>query len=188
MPRTIATLSAFCLAGMLCGCGDTHTGPVKRSWGKMKGLESIVGNMTDVSYSSVRNQDPRLNALGEPVAMPQFEGEFVWAEYAASWCKACSWQTPETRKAEKATDESVVFLTIMAGKSEQYNDHATVDTAKAWASRFGLDAKRVLAAELWFKTVPEHRLYSPQGHTLFVHVGALSAEQIRQVVAYYRAG
>jgi len=76
----------------------------------------------------------------------------------------------------------------MTAKSNAYNDHATVATAKAWASRFGLDPKRVLAAELWYKTIPEHRFYSPEGHTLFVHVGGLSAGQIREVISYYKTG
>jgi hypothetical protein len=83
---------------------------------------------------------------------------------------------------------AMVFITIMTGKSHKYMDHATVDTAKAWSSRFGLDPKRVLAAELWFKTIPEHRFYSPEGHTLFVHVGGLSADQIRSAISYYKTG
>jgi len=46
----------------------------------------------------------------------------------------------------------------------------------------------VLAAKLWFKAVPEHRLYSPEGHMLFVHVGGLSSEQIRETIDCYRTG
>ncbi|MFC1884096.1 TlpA family protein disulfide reductase [Thermodesulfobacteriota bacterium] len=178
----------FCFPFMFmsAGCGDE--GPVERSWGKMKGLEEIVGNMNDNSYSSGRTQEPRPNALGEPVSMTDFEGSFVWSEYAATWCKACSQQTPQKNKVEKEMQNDVVFLTIMTGKSNRYNDHATVATAKSWARKFKCDPERVLAAELWYKTVPEHRFYSPQGHTLFVHVGYLSAEQIRKVIAYYKAG
>ncbi|CAB1082225.1 hypothetical protein D1AOALGA4SA_9856 [Olavius algarvensis Delta 1 endosymbiont] len=168
------------------GCRDQ--GPVERSWGRMKGLVDIVGNMNDDSYSTGRSQEPRLNALGEPVHMTDFEGEFVWAEYAATWCKACTQQTPATKRAEAKLEDEVVFVTIMTGKSNQYNDHATQDTARQWASSYQLPPERVLAAELWFKTVPEHRFYSPQGHTLFVHVGYLNQEQIRQVIEYYRTG
>jgi thiol-disulfide isomerase/thioredoxin len=184
--KTVTLLSVVFLLLAPCGCGEK--GPVKRSWGKMKGLENIVGNMNDNSYSSGRTQDPRPNALGKPVTMPDFEGKYVWAEYAAPWCEACTWQTPETMKIEKEMAGDVVFLTIMTGKSSKYNDHATVETARAWAKRYGLDAKRVLAAELWFKTVPEHRFYSPEGHTLFVHVGTLSAGQISEVISYYKTG
>jgi len=171
---------------VLCSCADK--GPVKRSWGKMKGLGKIVGNMNDVSYSTGRTQKPRVNALGKPVSMTDFEGQFVWAEYAAPWCKACAWQTPQTQKIEKQLRKQATFLTIMTSKSQKYDDHATLDTAKQYANRHGLPKQRVLAAKLWAKTIPEHRFYSPQGHTLFVHVGALSAEQIREVVFYYMVG
>ena len=175
-------LSAF----MISACGEQ--GPVKRSWGKMKGLEDIVGNLNDASYSGGRTQEPRRNALDRPVSMTDFEGKFVWSEYAATWCPVCAKQTPETQKVERELGEEIVFLTVMTGRSNAYNDHATVATAKDWASRYRLESERVIAAELWFKTVPEHRFYSPEGHTLFVHVGYLSAEQIREVIAYYKTG
>jgi thiol-disulfide isomerase/thioredoxin len=154
----------------------------------MKGLEHVVGNMNDDSYSTGRTQAPRPNALGEPVHMTDFEGEFVWADYAATWCKACQRQTPVTKSVEAELGDEIVFLTIMTGKSNQYNDHATQATARQWASKYQLSPERVLAAKLWYKTVPEHRFYSPQGHTLFVHVGYLNGEQIKQVIDYYRTG
>jgi thiol-disulfide isomerase/thioredoxin len=171
---------------LVVGCGDPE--PVERSWGRMNGLEYVVGNMNDDSYSTGRTQEPRLNALGEPVHMTDFEGDFVWSEYAATWCKACKHQTPVTKKVEAELGDEIVFLTIMTGKSNKYNDHATQNTARKWAASYKLDPERVLAADLWHKTVPEHRFYSPQGHTLFVHVGYLKAEQIKQVIDYYRTG
>ena len=179
-------LTILLLAVTLCSCGDD--GPVKQSWGKMKGLEKVVGNMADDSYSTGRTQKPRPNAQGRPVSMTDFEGRFVWSEYAATWCPACAQQTPVTQTVEHELGDEIVFLTIMTGKSNAYNDHATVDTAKEWAGRFKLPRERVLAAELWFKTVPEHRFYSPKGHTLFVHVGFLQAQQIKDVIDYYCTG
>jgi len=118
--------------------------------------------------------------------MADYSGAFVWAEYSAPWCSACTPQANETKKAEHEFQGEVNFITIMTGQSSKYNDHATVANAKAWAKRFKLNPQHVLAAELWYKTVPEHRLYSPQGHTLFVHVGSLSASQIRIVIDYYK--
>jgi len=170
----------------LGGCRDQ--GPVERSWGKMQGLEEIVGNMSDYSYSSCRSQEPRSNALGEPVHMTDFEGQFVWADYAATWCGPCQQQARVTKKVEAELGDEVVFLTIMTGKSTNYNDHATTDTARQWAAAHQLPPERVLAAKLWYKTIPEHRFYSPEGHTLFVHVGYLNQEQIKQVIDYYRSG
>ena len=168
------------------GCGDPA--PDEMNWGRMEGLKDVVGNMNDDSYSTGRTQEPRPNALGETVHMTDFEGEFVWSEYAATWCKACKQQTPVTKKVEAELGDEIVFMTIMTGKSNKYNDHATQDTARQWAGKYELSPDRVLAAKLWYKTVPEHRFYSPQGHTLFVHVGYLNGEQIKQVIDYYRTG
>lgn len=185
MMRILVFILLFLLISS-AGCGSK--GPVKRSWGRMEGLEKIVGNMNDTSYSSVRSQKPRFNAQEQPVYMSNFTGKFVWAEYAATWCKTCTWQTPQTKNVQKKLKDEIVFITIMTGKSNKYNDHATVETAQQWANRFNLDPAKVIAAELWFKTIPEHRLFSPEGHTLFVHVGALTADQIEEVIKYYQTG
>lgn len=168
----------------IAGCNDDH-GPVKRSWGEMKGLNELVGNMNDISYSHVRLK-PRLNALEKSVAMHDFEGQFVWSEYVSPLCKAAREQTQETKKVKSAMGDQVIFLTIMTANSHNYYDHATVSTARKWSDQFHLDPERVLAAALWYKTVPEHRFFSPQGHTLFVHVGYLSASQIMDTISYYK--
>ena len=146
------------------GRSNDH-GPVKRSWGEMKGLNDLVGNMNDISYFLVRTMNPRLNALQKPVAMQDFEGQYRWPEYVSPLCKAGREQTPETKKVKSAIDEQVTFLTIMTANSHNYNDHATVSTARQWSDQFHLDPERVLAADLWYKTIPEHRFFSPQGHT-----------------------
>ncbi len=194
MPSWTKMLPAVLLPGiasaLLAGCDEPTVmdGPVERSWGRMKGLEKIVGNMEDRSWSTGRTQAPRPSASGRKVHLTDFEGKFVWAEYAATWCPACRTQTPETRQVERELGDEIIFLTVMTAKSQDYNDHATEATARSWADQFGLDPERVVAAELWAKMIPEHRLYSPEGHTLFVHVGSLSADQIKAVIAHYRTG
>ena len=86
--------------------------------------------------------------------------------------------------------ESLVPELIRAGLSVAVitNDLVTDEDAQRVRRSGVIDPERVLAAELWYKTVPEHRFYSPEGHTLFVHVGYLSAEQIRKVIDYYKTG
>ncbi len=170
----------------LNACSEENPAVVERSWGEMKGLESLVGNMSDTSYSHVLNMPPRLNALGEEVPIALYEGKYLWAEYAASWCKTCQRQAPQVRQVQARYSSDVNFITIMTGKSTAYNDHATVQTAKEWARRHQLDPQHVLSARLWYKTIPEHRLFSPEGHTLFVHVGYLDAWQISDIIQYYK--
>ena len=52
--KNVLLLFVLSLALTVCGCGNN--GPVKRSWGRMKGLDKIVGNMNETSYSSGRTQ------------------------------------------------------------------------------------------------------------------------------------
>ena len=75
-----------------------------------------------------------------------------------------------------------MFVTIVTSERPSPDAPATVETAKAWAAATGHDPSRVLAADLWSKTVPEHRLYSPEGHTLFVHRGTMPAEAMVSVL------
>jgi hypothetical protein len=154
----------------------------------MRGLEDLVGNMNDRSYSRVRTMKPRLNALQKPVAMQDFEGRFVWSEYVAPWCSTSAKQTPETKRAASEWSGQIAFITILTSNKPNDSEPTTVEAAQSWSDRFQLDPRRVIAADLRSKTIPEHRFYSPRGHTLLVHVGYLSTGQIRQAIDYYKAG
>jgi len=173
---------------LFSACNDQGQQVVERSWGSMKGLEKLVGNMNDTSYSTVREQPPRLNAYNTPVKIESYEGRFLWAEYAATWCKTCAQQAPQIKKAQAMLKNEVSFITVMTGQSTRYGDHGTVKSAMLWASKHQLDPRHVYAAKLWYKTIPEHRLFSPEGHTLFVHVGYLNSEQILKIIEYYKTG
>lgn len=173
---------------LFTACSEQDNDIVERSWGSIEGLEKLVGNMNDTSYSSVRSKPPRYNAYNTPVKIESYEGKFLWAEYAATWCKTCSQQAPQVKKVQSTLQDQISFITVMTGQSTRYGDHGTVKSAMLWASKHQLDPRHVYAAKLWYKTIPEHRLFSPQGHTLFVHVGYLNSDQILKIIEYYRAG
>ena len=144
-----------------------------------------VGNMNDHSYSGLVTEGSvvtRVNGLGQPVAMDRFRGKFVWATYAAPWCRPCVSQASAVKTIENESPRRTVFLTVMTSKSTKYNDVPNQETARVWADRFGLDRSCVLAAtNLWAWTVPAHILYSPHGQTLYRSTGYLSADQIRYI-------
>ncbi len=173
---------------LFSACSDQEQQVVERSWGSMKGLEQLVGNMNDTSYSDIRSKPPRFNAYNTPVKIDTYEGKFLWAEYAATWCKTCTQQAPQVKKVQSLLKDQVSFMTVMTGQSTRYGDHGTVKSAMLWASKHHLDPQHVYAAKLWYKTIPEHRLFSPEGHTLFVHVGYLNSEQILNIIQYYKRG
>ncbi len=159
-------------------CGDSSD---SAGGGIPEGLEGYVGNLADASYLNLRGKPARKNARGEDVSMEQFEGRFVWAEYAAPWCGPCRQQAEIIKDIDGNLGEDIAFLTVMTSEMGGYGHPATQETARSWASAHGLDAGQVLAADLTAITIPRHLLFSPQGHTLFAREGAMSAAEIREV-------
>ncbi len=140
------------------------------------------GVMSDTSYAGAREK-VRPNALGEDVQYSDYDGYFVWADYSAPWCHPCVSQATVIKKLSSEFEkEDVYFVTVITSSKPNPDAGGTVADAKAWASRFGLAPEDVLAADLWFKTVPEHYLYSPSGQVLFHTVGMIPASRIRETL------
>ena len=165
----------FCLVQ---GCGQS------RSNGN-----PYVGNMDDFTYSGQRSDDGcvyRVNARGEEVCVAEFEGQFVWADYAAPWCGPCVAQAKIIKALETEFEDEVVFLTVMTSAKNEFQSIPSQQTANAWARRFKLDPDKVVAAtDRWGMTIPTHILFSPTGQTLYRAKGFHSKEQLREIMADY---
>lgn len=170
------TITVLVIGLLAAGCGDPYTK-----------VESPVGDMTNTSYYGQRGSVSRTNARGEMVAYEQFAGQFIWADYAAPWCQPCVPQTQDVNAVDNSYGPEVVFITVMTSDMGGYGDPATVATASGWASRFGLDPGRVLAADLTAMTIPKNLLFSPEGHLLFEKTGQMRAAEIRDVLNSYMA-
>lgn len=170
------TITVVVIGLLAAGCGDPYAK-----------VESPVGDMTNTSYYGQRGSVSRTNARGEMVAYEQFAGQFIWADYAAPWCQPCVPQTQDVNAVDNSYGPEVVFITVMTSDMGGYGDPATVATASSWASRFGLDPGRVLAADLTAMTIPKNLLFSPEGHLLFEKTGQMRAAEIRDVLNSYMA-
>jgi thiol-disulfide isomerase/thioredoxin len=148
-----------------------------------------IGNMDDFSYSGQVTPDGvtyRVSASAKQVSVAQFDGRFVWTDYAAPWCQPCVTQAQAIKSLERTLGDRVVFLTVITSASEKYEDVPDQQTARAWAQRFGLDPDRVVAAtNLWAWKIPTHILYSPKGQTLYRSTGYLPAEEIQGLLNRY---
>jgi thiol-disulfide isomerase/thioredoxin len=169
----VVSIIGFC---MVQGCGRGEPGG-----------NPYVGNMDDLSYSGQVYDSScvqRLNALGDEVCVADFEGRFVWADYAAPWCKPCRAQAPAIKALEHKLEDRVVFLTVITSASVEFQSTPTQQTAKDWARQFKLDpAKVVVATDRWGMTIPTHILFSPTGQTLYRSKGYLSKGRIRAILA-----
>lgn len=174
--RWVHAVLFLCLSPAL-GCGAARSE-------KTPGHEH-VGRMSDRSYYNGRDKPPRISAGGGEVAMAQFEGTSLWADYAAPWCAPCGPQSRVIAQLDGSImDDSVVFLTVMTSETGGYGHPATRRTAQRWASAHRLDPDLVVAAtDLTSVTIPRHILYSPEGQMLFIRTGSMTAAQIRDVIA-----
>jgi len=179
--RLFRYLCLIMLPAFVLSCGDVDV--------KKDTNNPYVGNMNDFSYSKQRTDGEliyRVNANGQMVSIVDWEGRFIWADYAAPWCEACEAQARAMKSLEHAFSDDVVFMTVMTSASPDYQSIPTHETARAWAQRFGLNPNRVVAAtNLWAMTIPTHVLYSPEGQTLFRMTGYLTADQIRSILFRY---
>jgi hypothetical protein len=136
----------------------------------------------DVSYANHRGHVCGPNALDVPVALEDFEGSFLWVDYAAPWCAPCRRQAAVIRSMDLFNEGTVVFLTLITSGNEPMED-ATRAIAATWAERYRLDPSRVVASREMSRTIPQHTLFSPQGQTLYHAIGYHSEAQIRAVIA-----
>ncbi|MHC4390962.1 MAG: TlpA family protein disulfide reductase [Planctomycetota bacterium] len=141
----------------------------------------LVGKMSDTSYFNARG-NVRVNGNHDEIQFEDWEGSYLWADYAAPWCAPCKGQAKVIASLEGSMDD-VIFVTVMTSEMGGYGHPATPDTAARWASQNGLDADHTIAANLTSLTIPRHILYSPEGHMLFLKTGTMSAGEIRGVIA-----
>jgi len=115
-------LLTFLTLLLICGCGEERP------------RNPYIGNMSDFSYGGQRTAEKvlyRVNANGEMVSVVEFEGIFIWADYAAPWCKPCVAQAQVIKRMENAFGDKVVFLTIMTSTSPEFQSVPTQETARA---------------------------------------------------------
>lgn len=147
---------------------------------------SLGTTACDAPPTSPSTGDPytieRVNAVGEPVALANFSGRYLWVDYAAEWCAACVPQTHAIKSVASRSSSIVVYVTVMTSEPGGYGHPATQETAARWAERFDLDPRHVIAADLTSMTLPRHILFSPTGEKLFDHTGPLTAAEISTII------
>ena len=129
-------------------------------------------------------QPPSLSAYvttyGEPVKLGDYFGDLLWVDYAAEWCSYCGPQTRTLKTLAGKYRDRLAFLTVVTGTAKVM-EPPTAETARAWAARFGLDPKRVLA-HYSTNTLPYHVLYSPAAEVLFEGSGLYTADRIGRIL------
>jgi len=141
-------------------------------------VDAYVGDPADESYAGERGSVIGTTSGGSSVSLEQFEGHFVWVDYAAPWCPPCDPQARAIADLERLLGERVVFLTVVTS-GEEAMTRASAAGADSWARRYGLPSDHVVAGTSHAGMVlPQHFFFSPTGQTLYRHKGLLYSDQI----------
>lgn len=159
MRATILVLTVTLL--VIAGCGKGTDDP--------QGIPPPAGTFVD--------------GEGETVSLNDFKGRYVWVDYAAEWCAACTPQSMAIKSVAASAADNIAFITIMTTEREGYGHPSTQATAARWASRLDLDPSRVWAGRVRSRFLPRNLLYSARGELLFDQVGELNARQVRAEIA-----
>lgn len=171
--RTLPLIAATLLIVTLPACSNDYD-------------DAWEGRMSDHSYAAQLSNGTcleRPDATGRHQCIDRFAGKFVWADYAAPWCQPCLVQARVIKKLEAELGQHIVFLTVMTSVEPEYQSIPTVETARDWSNRFGLEPSRVVVADnLWGMAIPTHILYSPKGQSLYRSSGYMTGASIREVI------
>lgn len=123
---------------------------------------------------------PYVTASGRNTSLKAYRSDYLWVDHAAAWCSYCATQTRTIKALERRYGDRLRFVTVMSG-TDTVMQPPSVQTARDWAERFGLDPERVLA-RFGTDTLPYHVLYSPQGEVLFRDSGLYDEDQVISVL------
>jgi len=121
-----------------------------------------------------------IDATGTEVSLSDYQGNYLWIDYAAEWCSYCEPQTRTLKGLEEQYGGKLTFLTVVTGTATVM-EPPTAETAMNWARRFDLDTNKVLA-HFRSNKLPYHILYPPSGAILFQGSGLYNASRITNIL------
>ena len=145
-------------------------------------IMTVMKDMTSTTSVNDRaaTYDSYIDVNGNVVSLDEFQGSYVWVDYAAEWCSYCKPQTQTIKALDRKMADRILFLTVVTG-TQKVMEPPTADTARQWADQFNLDPERVLA-KFSTDTLPYHLLYSPSGKVLFQGSGLYNEKKIINII------
>ena len=147
-------------------------------------IMKITGDMTSINaVKRAVTYDSYIDVNGSIVSLDEFQGDYMWVDYAAEWCSYCEPQTQTMKGLDRKMGDQLIFLTVMTS-TKKVMQAPTAETAQQWADRFKLDPQMVLA-KFSTNTLPYHLFYAPSGEILFEGSGLYSEDKINNIINKY---
>ncbi|MBS3896925.1 hypothetical protein [Silanimonas sp.] len=125
---------------------------------------------------TVALERPRVDALGTPRQLAEWQGRPVLVAYGAAWCQDC----PALVAAAEAAGQrdGLVVLHMLTSTVAGYGHPPGASDAATWAERFGLPPERVWAADLTAKPLPAWTLFDAEGRVRAEHEGPIDPRRL----------
>lgn len=115
-------------------------------------------------------------------------GRWIWATYAAPWCSASRSQAPAVNGLTRAGRRDFDVFVVLTSGDDVFTP-ASRNHASAWAGAFGFAPGRVLyASEDATRTLPQHLLIGPDGHTWYRYIGYLDTNEMQRLLDDFASG
>ncbi|MGD1992188.1 MAG: cytochrome c-type biogenesis CcmF C-terminal domain-containing protein [Anaerolineae bacterium] len=116
---------------------------------------------------------------GSTVALDDFQGQVAVVNLWATWCAPCEDELPDFQTVWEAyRDQGVVFVGVAAQEDE--DEVATMVSRLGVTYPIGLDLDGGISADYGITGVPETFVVDSEGKIAYVHVGPVSAAQLRR--------
>lgn len=143
----------------------------------------------DGGRNSTRPGAVRRDAEDRIVEVCDFaDGRWIWVTYAAPWCDASRRQAPAVNRLTRTGRRDFdVFVVLTSG--DAVFTPASRNHASAWAGTFGFAPGRVLyESEGGTRTLPQHLLIGPDGHTWYRYIGQLDTNEMQRLHDDFASG
>ena len=160
------------------------------------GVVMVIVNKMSSCYDSAGESDGPvafykrtlgITADGTRYSLSDFEGQYVWVDYSAAWCKPCRAQAEMISSLARELGDSVVFPTVLTSGER---GPVTRNSAHRWADTYDLNLNRVLSQEgkttMVSNALPEHALIGPEGRELYRRSGYHNGWDIKDVIARFQ--
>lgn len=113
------------------------------------------------------------NALGEPVSLSEFQGQWVVLDFWGSWCRWCIKGIPEMKEAyAKYHPKGLEIIGIDCGDTEVQWVEALAQYQLPWVNLYNPDSKDSAIVQLYnIQGYPTKIVIDPQGYIYEVFVG-----------------
>lgn len=118
---------------------------------------------------------------GESVSLQDLQGQPIYLNFWATWCKWCVKEMPEMEKVfVEYQERGLVLLAVSVGEDLAKVENYLED--QSYSFQFLLDTDKSVTRSYGLKSIPVSIMIDRNGYVIYKRVGAMNEQQIRSAV------